>query len=220
MLCLMLLPVASTGASGSTTSDIEQQLRAGMLQDGKEYLITIPALASSLPSVYDSLKVEPLGDGRPLGNCWVKVYFFKDNGIFQTANLNLQINLFQKVLVARESIKQGQYLTPELFEVARREVTSLTDPPVVSSEELGGKSAARAMVAGKTLTQSFLQNQDIVKRGDVVSIEYSNGSIKITASGEAKESGSQGETIKVKNVSSSRIISAVVQDEKTVKISK
>jgi len=220
MLCLMLLPVASVDATGSPASDIEQQLRAGMLRDGNEYLITIPAFASTLPSGYDSLKVEPLGDARPLGNCWVKVYFFKNNGIFQTANLNLQINLFQKVLVARESIKQGQNLTPELFDVARREVTSLADPPIVSSEELDGKSAARAMAAGRTLTQSFLQNQEIVKRGDVVSIEYSSGSIKITASGEAKESGCQGETIKVKNMSSSKIISAVVQDEKTVKINK
>ncbi len=220
MLCLMLLPVASSDASGSPASDIEQQLRAGVLRDGNEYLITIPAVASSLPSVYDSLKVEPLGDARPLGSCWVKVYLFKNNGIFQTTNLNLQINLFQKVLVARESIKQGQDLTPELFDVARREVTSLADPPIVSPRELDGKSAARAMVAGRTLTQSFLRKQEIVKRGDVVSIEYSSCSIKITASGEAKESGCLGETIKVKNVSSSRIISAVVQDERTVKINK
>ena len=216
----MLLPVASTDASGSPTSDIEQQLRAGILRDGNEYLITIPAFASSLPSVYDSLKVEPLGDARPLGSCWVKVYLFKNNGIFQTVNLNLQINLFQKVLVAKESIKQGQNLTPELFDVARREVTSLADPPIVSSQELDGKSAARAMVAGRTLTQSLLQKQELVKRGDMVSIEYSSGSIKITASGEAKEPGYLGETIKVKNMSSSRIISAVVQDEKTVKINK
>jgi flagellar basal body P-ring formation protein FlgA len=216
----MLLSVAFTNATGSPASDIEQQLRAGMPGDGNEYLITIPAFASSLPSVYDSLKVEPLGDARPLGSCWVKVYFFKDNGIFQTANLNLQINLFQKVLVARESIKQGQDLTPELFDVARREVTSLADPPIVSPRELDGKSATRAMAAGKTLTQSFMQKQEIVKRGDMVSIEYVSGSIKITASGEAKESGCQGETIKVKNMSSSKIISAVVQDDKTVKINK
>jgi flagella basal body P-ring formation protein FlgA len=216
----MLLLVASTDASGSLASDIEQQLRAGMLRDGNEYLITIPTFASSLPSDYDSLKVEPLGDARPLGSCWVKVYLFKNNSIFQTANLNLQINLFQKVLVARELIKQGQDLTPELFDIARREVTSLADPPIVSPQELDGKSATRAIVAGKTLTQSFLQKQEIVKRGDLVSIEYSSGSIKITASGEAKEPGSQGETIKVKNMSSSKIISAVVQDEKTVKINK
>jgi flagellar basal body P-ring formation protein FlgA len=216
----MLLPAASVDASGSPASDIEQQLRATMPGAGSEYLITIPAFASSLPSDYDSLKVEPLGDARPLGSCWVKVYLFKNNSIFQTANLNLQINLFQQVLVAKESIKQGQDLTSELFDVARREVTSLTDPPLVSSLELEGKSAARAMAVGKTLTQSCLQKKEIVKRGDLVSIEYFGGSIKITASGEAKESGCQGETIKVKNISSSRIISAVVQDEKTVKINK
>jgi len=191
-----------------------------MPQDGNEYLITVPAFVSTLPSVYDSIKVEPLGDARPLGNCWVKVYFFKSDGIFQTANLNLQINLYQKVLAARESIKQGQNLTPELFDVVRREVTSLADPPIVSPRELVGKSAARQIVVGKTLTHSCLQKQEIVKRGDLVSIEYSSGSIKITASGEAKEAGGLGETIKVKNMSSSKIISAVVQDDKTVKINK
>jgi flagella basal body P-ring formation protein FlgA len=216
----MLLPAASLDATGSTTSDIEQQLRAGLPQDGNEYLITIPAFAATLPTTYDSLKVEPLGDARPFGNCWVKVYFFRNDGIFQTTNLNLQVSLFQNVLVAKKSIKQGENLTSELFDVARREVTSLADPPIVSPGELEGMSATRAMASGKTLTQSFLKKQEIVKRGDLVSIEYSSGSIKITASGEVKESGCLGETIKVKNMSSSKIISAVVQDEKTVKINK
>ncbi len=216
----MLLPAVSTDAAGSPAVDIEQQLRARMPQDGSEYIITVPVYASSLPSTYDSLRVEPLGDARPLGNCWVKVYFFKNNGIFQTANLSLQINLYQNVLVAKESIKQGQSLTPDLFDVTRREVSSLTDPPIVSAQDLDGKSASRAIAAGRALTQSCLQKQEIVKRGDMVSIEYTSGNIKITASGQAKESGCQGEAIKVKNTSSNRIVSAVVQDDKTVTINK
>jgi flagella basal body P-ring formation protein FlgA len=220
MLCLLQLPVASVDASGSLANDIEKQLRATALADGNEYLITIPATAASLPSVYDSIKVEPLGDSRPLGSCWIRVFFYANDGIAQTANLNLQINLFEKVLVAKEPIKQGQSLTPDLFEVSRREVTSLADPPVVLPEELNGKSAARQIVAGRTMTQSCMQKEELVKRGDMVSIEYASGGIKITASGEAKEAGRLGETIKVKNLASSRIISAVVQDEKTVRISK
>jgi flagella basal body P-ring formation protein FlgA len=220
MLWLMLLPAASADATGRLAVDIEQQLRTSILTDAAEYVIMIPNSVSSLPSDYDSIRVEPLGDSRPLGACWIKVFFFSNDGVFQTANLNLQINLFQDVLVAKEPIKVGQTLTPKLFDLSRREVTTLTDPPVFLPKELEGMSAARPVAAGKTLTQSLMQKQEIIKRGDLVTIEYDAANLKITASGEAKEPGSQGETIKVRNVSSNRIISAVVQDEKTVKISK
>lgn len=220
MLWLMLLPAASADASGRLAVDIEQQLRTSILTDGAEYVITIPNTVSSLPSDYDSIRVEPLGDTRPLGACWIKVFFFSNDGVTQTANLNLQINLFQNVLVAKEPIRTGETLTSDLFVLTRREVTTLSDPPVVVAKELEGMSAARPIVAGKTLTHSFMQKQEIIKRGDLVTIEYDAANLKITASGEAKEPGSQGETIKVKNISSNRIISAVVQDEKTVKISK
>lgn len=220
MLCLMPLPAVSADAAGSLAGDIEMRLRATALADGNEYLITVPSTVSSLPSAYDSIRVEPLGDSRPLGSCWVKVFFFRSGSIFQTANLNLQVNLFQKVLVAKEAIKQGQSLTPDLFELSRREVSSLADPPVTSLNELEGKAAARQIVAGKSLTQSCIQREELVKRGATVSIEYAKGGVRITAAGEAKEAGRLGETIRVKNVASNRIISAVVQDEKTVRISK
>jgi flagella basal body P-ring formation protein FlgA len=220
MLCLLPLPVASADAAGSLASDIETKLRATALADGNEYLVTIPTTVNSLPSEYDSIRVEPLGDSKPLGSCWVKVFFFAKGSVSQSANLNIQINLFQKILIAKESIRQGQNLSAELFEIARREVSSLSDPAVTSVEELSGKSAARQIVAGKALTQSCLQRRELVKRGDMVSIQYAQGGVKITASGEAKESGHLGESIKVKNMASSRIISAVIQDEKTVTINK
>ncbi len=220
MLLLMLLPAASADASGRLAVDIEQQLRATILADGNEYIIAIPAYVSTLPSDYDSIRVEPLGDSKLFGSCWIKLYFYQKGSVYQTANLNLQINMYQQVLVAREPIKAGQTLTAGQFDVVRREITSLTDPAVTSAGELIGMSASRQLPSGKTLTESFLRKEEIVKRGDLVTIEYGNGNIKITATGEAKEPGSQGEMIKVKNIASNKIISAVVQDERTVKVSK
>jgi flagella basal body P-ring formation protein FlgA len=220
IVLLLHLPVAHSNAAGRLAVDIEQQLRASLLTDGNEYIIAVPNYVTTLPTNYDSIKVEPLGDTKPLGSCWIKIYFFAGGTAFQTANVNLQINLYQQVFVANESIRMGQTLTPDLFSQTRREVTAMTDPPIVSAQALAGMSAARAVPAGHTLTQSFLQPAEIIKRGDLVTIEYASGSFKITASGEAKEPGSHGETIKVKNVASNKIISAVVEDERTVKVSK
>jgi flagella basal body P-ring formation protein FlgA len=57
-----------------------------------------------------------------------------------------------------------------------------------------------------------------VRNGDVVLILVDSPLLKITAMGEALEQGVHGETIRVRNVTSSREIRAVVVDQKTVRV--
>lgn len=220
ILLIMQIPAPSRGAAGKLAADIERELRTTVLNRDADYLITLPAFITTLPSEYDSIRVEPAGESQTLGSCLVKVYFFKDNSILQAGNINVQINLYQQVLVAQTTIKKDQLLDPSLFAFARRDVTTLTDPLVLVTSELVGMRAERPISQGKMLTQSMIARENLIKRGDRVTIEYCGTNFKVTTAGEATQPGSRGDLIRVRNLASNKIISAEVENEQSVKIVK
>jgi flagella basal body P-ring formation protein FlgA len=60
--------------------------------------------------------------------------------------------------------------------------------------------------------QIGLQDVCLVCKGDEVSIVAKSGSMMIKTSGTAIENGAKGETIKVKNDSSNRVVKGVIGD--------
>jgi len=204
--------------AGSFYGDIERQLRREILPENKEYVITIPYAIATTPQKYDSLRVELLGDTQPLGSCWVKVYFYQNGDLFQSVSLNIQIALYEYVLVTRTIVKKDETFSPDQVELARREIANYSDPPVINLNDLAGMCASRALPEGKMITRSMLAPEILIKRGDAVTIEYQKGNMKVTASGEAKQAGSRGELIKVRNLASNKTITAEVQDEQSVKV--
>lgn len=224
MLWLMLAPVDTTHATGSPANnlavDIETEMRKLLPESRYEYIITIPQLHESLPTEYDSLAVQLQGDNRPFGNCWVKLYFYSNGAVSNTANLGLQVQWFQPVRISAQTIKRGEILSDDMFAIMKRELKTLADPPLSVDADLGGLEAARTIREGITLTESLVQPEQLVERGDRVTIVYDNGVLLITAKGEAREDGSKGELIRVRNLSTRKTIYAEVQDEQSVKIVK
>lgn len=218
MLWLMMISLAHTWATGNLQAQIEQAVRQLLTDTRYEYIVALNQTMTGAPERYDSLRVEPVGDALPFGNCWVRVFFYTDNAVVYTATLNAQVSWYQEMFVSTRAIPRGEPLTPDLFTVLRREVTSTADPAITSLDEIDGQEAARTIPQGKALTFSMVKPEEVIKRGDQVTIFYQSGNLQITASGEAREAGARGEVIKIKNLATNRIISAEVQDEQTVKV--
>ena len=216
----MLVPAVLLGAAGNIAVDVQHALRSSVLQGDGEYVITLPSTINSLPQHYDSLRTELLGESQPIGSTWIKIYFFENDATFQTVTVNVQITKYQDVLVSKRPINRQELLLPDGFDLVRKEITTLSDPPVSSFEELKDMEASRQIPQGKMLTRSLMAKEELIKRGASVTIEYVSGSIKVTATGEAKQSGSRGDVIKVRNLNSNKIISAEVQDEQSVKVTR
>lgn len=218
MLWLILLPVAAMSAAGDFSTDVEKQIRDRFLDDRYEYLVTIPQTSAVPKQGYDNLHVEPLRNATPRGNFPVKVTFFKDGLVVRKVNLAVKIDVYRPVLVARQRINHSDPLTPDMFTISRREVSRLHAEPVTSADQLHDMCAARTIKDGQELLEPMLAKLDLVKRGDVVQIEYARNGIKLTAAGEAKQAGGRGDLIKVKNLSSNITIIAEVKDDQTVEV--
>ena len=88
-----------------------------------------------------------------------------------------------------------------------------------TTDMLQGLVASRTLVPGRPILLSDLKQPDIVKAGKSVTLVYQDGGLFITGLGVALRSASAGETVQVRNADSGVIVSGIVGDDGTVKVS-
>jgi len=76
----------------------------------------------------------------------------------------------------------------------------------------------RALNTGEPILQSDLASQLMVKRGDVVSLVYIKGNLRITTQAQALGDGEPGATIAVRNLQTKKQVYGIVKDGGTVEI--
>lgn len=86
------------------------------------------------------------------------------------------------------------------------------------STQIIGQAARRPLPAGQPLRLIDLQKEQLVKRGEDVSLIFRDGSLEIIASAKAQESGGLGDSIRVMNTGSNRVVSARITGTRQVEI--
>ncbi|MFN3622614.1 MAG: flagellar basal body P-ring formation chaperone FlgA [Hyphomicrobium sp.] len=81
---------------------------------------------------------------------------------------------------------------------------------VPSPDALVGKVAKQTLLPGKPIYQDALREPHAVTQGQATLVVYQSGSLTITASAIALQSGATGEVVSVRNVDSGRIIKGTV----------
>lgn len=85
-------------------------------------------------------------------------------------------------------------------------------------EQILGKSARRALNGGKPISGSDIRQPQLVNRGGMVIMHYRTANMVITAHGTARENGTSGDTVRVRNSNSGKIVEAVVTGQDTVSV--
>jgi flagella basal body P-ring formation protein FlgA len=114
-----------------------------------------------------------------------------------------------KVVVAAVDVPANKPLQPEDVTVDRRDVTATRDT-LADAAAVEGLSSRRTLRAGEVLRKTFLVAPTLVKRGDAVRIVAHQGNIEVTVPGEALDTGAQGDTVRVRNVTTGTVIRARV----------
>ncbi|MBU2917888.1 flagellar basal body P-ring formation protein FlgA [Psychrosphaera sp. F3M07] len=114
-----------------------------------------------------------------------------------------------ETLVTNQTIAKGNTVDIDMVEVELVEARRVKDR---SSNDISSIVGGRAL---KNIQRGYQIGQNdvcLVCKGDDVSIIAKNGGMMIKTSGTAIENGAKGESIKVKNNSSSRIVKGIVGD--------
>lgn len=214
--CLLPLQI---GAKESVS--VKQQLESGLTQllikeiaqwqqqaDLKSVQHTIkvrvPSGAVKLKPCLEPLKIDG-GTGLVFGNVQRKVSCGKPNwSLFVRA----KVEVTAKLPVANRAMKRGEFVRAQDIEW-QQIVLGASDRDVMTrSDDITGRQVRRKIRRYKAIELHHLSPPQWVNIGDKVIIEARSQGVYVKMAGEALESGGEGEAIRVKNLSSGKVITA------------
>lgn len=130
----------------------------------------------------------------------------------------VRVSITAPVLVAANSLPAGTVLSAGDLTVADRELSKLHYGYLREGEVVTGMVLRRKVAAGQPLRSELLTAPHIVRRNQQVILSSGGGSVHIRMAGTAMSDGRRGQRIRVKNLSSGRIVEGVVRSSEVVEI--
>lgn len=130
----------------------------------------------------------------------------------------VQIQAWQQVVVTSAALARGQQISESDVTLAEAELSSLRSGYLSRIEDAAGLIVRRNLEPGAPLHAGLLEQPQVVKRGDEVIIRADNAIMSVQVPGIALSDGRAGEQVNVRNLSSNRVIRAIVVDVGEVRV--
>ncbi len=154
-----------------------------------------------------SLQSEFISPEKKTGSTYIRV---KCRDPFWQVSLPVYITVYKDVLALKKPLPQNSIIKPDDVYKIKKDVSLLRKGFFEDTQNLQKFRLKRALPANTILSPAHLKKKLMVKSGQIVTIENNSAYISIKMSGKALNNGSIGDTIKVKNLSSGKIIQAEV----------
>lgn len=128
-------------------------------------------------------------NGKPAGNCVVRG----------------RLVALGEVVVAAVALHKGDLIAGNTIRLEKQDIGGL-ERPFTSLDQVLGMEVGRAIPLGTPLDQANIVMPTVIKEGDMVKIIASKGGLQISTNGVAQVHGRMGETIKVKNSSTKKLV--------------
>ncbi|MCC2646372.1 MAG: flgA [Rickettsiaceae bacterium] len=127
---------------------------------------------------------------------------------------------FTEVPMVKRYIKRGEVLSEEDLSHSDIDITKSEQNIINNNEHIVGLQAKRDLQPGYVLKNSDLSHPSLIKENDEVTLIYKTNAIEVKATGIALKAGAAGDTIKVKNDRSNKIISGVIVAKGMVQVNR
>jgi flagella basal body P-ring formation protein FlgA len=121
-----------------------------------------------------------------------------------------QVRLYREVVTARRPLKRNGLLTDADLALAERDTGLLNQGYLTSLKQAIGKKLTRPLLPDQVLTPAYVEQAEVIRKGDQVVISAHSGIISVRMPGEALSDGMLGKQISVRNQRSRRVIKARV----------
>lgn len=116
--------------------------------------------------------------------------------------MQARVELFQDVWVAQQRMERGHVVEDDAVASKRIDVLKERTVPLPASFKLSGYELAMPVPVGKVLTRRDIIEKELVKKGQMVDVVVSQGSLNLRMKAMALEGGAMGITVKLRNLDS------------------
>lgn len=156
---------------------------------------------------------QPAGS-RMLGNTTVGVRC--TGSTTWTLYVPVSVSLYGDVVVAARPLSRASLLTGNDLKLASRDLAKLRSGYYSSIDQVIGMQTGRNIAVDTAISTTLVKKPLAVKRGQRVNLVATAGGLQVSMTGEALSDGTTGERIKVRNLSSKRIVDGVVKSATTI----
>jgi flagella basal body P-ring formation protein FlgA len=216
MLCLLFAPLAVQALEAS------DQIREAV----KHYALEKLAV--------DEIQVGTLDSRLRLETCHNAVRVFLPKGAKRVGQSTLGVKCpdksgwkiyipvdlkrFAQVVVSKQALPRGTIIGQQDILLVKQDLSQLNYGYFKSADEVIGMQLKRTVRRGEALSPGNLRPRRLVQRGDIVTIVAEVQGLTVRVKGNALTDGFRGESIRVKNQRSKRILQAEVIAPGIVKV--
>ena len=152
-----------------------------------------------------------------IGDTSFVIRFSGDGALLAEKTVRVSLEVLRNTVVSNRSIQRGTEIAADDVRMVQKWVQRIPLDAATDLSEVRGKRMAVTVRPNTEIKRRMLKDAIMIKRGKVVKIILENGSMSVTAMGVSEEDGVFGETIRVRNLASNKMVYArVVNDSITL----
>ncbi len=152
------------------------------------------------------------------GKKFITAVILVNNQEQATVKMYGDVHFWGSVISLAHPLPRRSILSEDDLVTEFTDISMLGDDIIYDADDIIGKQTKKSLPEGAVLYRRYLKNPTLVKRGDLVTILATVGSLRVTVPGEIKNTGGLGDTVRVKNMMSRRTLQARVIDEGLVEV--
>jgi len=153
-----------------------------------------------------------------IGNSSFTVRCYENGTFLNGKTVRARIEVLMDVVVSTKSLRRNVKIERGDVRLVKKWFNRLPSNIISSHDAVVGMKLRTNVKLNTAITGNMVRSIPMVKRGKPVRIVFENGPIRITTIGFPEQDGMYGELIKVRNVSSKKVIYARVTDNFLVKV--
>ncbi len=141
-----------------------------------------------------------------------------DDPAAQRFRINGRVYKLVPVPVLSKRVRRGDIIREDDITWKKLYETRVTRDVVVDEDTLAGQEATRSIGPNQPVRASYLRRPQLVKKGSIVTILLQRGQMRLTAQGKSLDNGGKGDTIRIKNNHTKRIIEGEIVGAGTARV--
>jgi flagellar basal body P-ring formation protein FlgA len=163
-------------------------------------------------------RIEPAGNHDFIGDMVFLVKSFKNGSLVKTESVRTRIEVLRDVVISARALPAGTVLMDSDVRRIQKWVRRINPQSLSSFETTAGKRLTIQVASGTEILAMMLKDTPLVKKGKMVRMVFDNGLMHIVTVGLSEEDGVAGNIVRVKNITSNKIIYARVLSDSLVGI--